>query len=529
MAFLRKGKSDCLDQTIANQIISSAAASMFVVDPNLKVRMISDEMLEILGYRRHEVVGKMSCGDLCRTPLCGTDRCTMKNSLRNGQSVKVETEAVGRDGQKIPIRARCSVVRDGAGKPIAGIEVLSERTQQTRAVGEMRKLKGAANEGRIDVRLNTSQVTGDFRDLFETVNGLLDSILTPIHEAGTVLEKVASRDLTARVTGNHRGDFGRIKEVLNRAVDNLEESLQQVSIGAEQVAAAAGQIGSGSQAMAQGASEQASGLQEVSSSLQEVASMANQNVANAQEARTQADSAKKVAREGVESMRRLSEAIARIKSSSDETAKIVKTIDEIAFQTNLLALNAAVEAARAGEAGKGFAVVAEEVRNLAMRSAEAAKTTANLIEGSVKNADQGVEINGEVLSNLEEINRQVEKVREGVVEISTASQQQSEGIAQLNVSVEQINQVTQQAAANAEESASAAEELSGQAEQMAALADQFKIRGERGGGKSARARMKPSAQKPQPAAKPKPKSRPNGSMISFGPSEKEMLSLGEEF
>ncbi len=529
MAFLRKGKSDCLNDTLANQIIGSAAASMFVVDPDLKVRMISDEMLDILGYRRHEVVGKMKCGDLCRTPLCGTDRCTIRDCLRTGKPLKVETEAVRRDGQKIPIRARCSAIRDATGKPIAGIEVISERAQQTLAVEEIRKLKGAADEGRTDIRLNSGRVTGDFQDLFETVNGLLDLILTPIHEAGSVLEQVASRDLTARVSGNYRGDFGRIKEVLNRALENLEESLEQVSVGAEQVAAAAGQIGSGSQAMAQGASEQASGLQEVSSSLQEVASMANQNVANAQEARTQADSAEKVAREGVESMRRLSEAIARIKSSSDETAKIVKTIDEIAFQTNLLALNAAVEAARAGEAGKGFAVVAEEVRNLAMRSAEAAKSTANLIEGSVKNADEGVEINGEVLSNLEEINRQVEKVREGVIEIATASQQQSEGIEQLNVAVEQINQVTQQAAANAEESASAAEELSGQAEQMAGVADQFELRNARRKEASARARLKATAQKPTAAAKSAPKSRPNGSTISFGTKKQDMLNLGEQF
>src|SRR5207244_3670763 len=134
--------------------------------------------------------------------------------------------------------------------------------------------------------------------------------------------------------------------------------------------------------------------------------------------------------EGVRSMQHLSEAITKIKGSADSTAKIVKTIDEIAFQTNLLALNAAVEAARAGDAGKGFAVVAEEVRNLAMRSAEAAKHTANLIEESVKNADGGVALNQEVLSNLQEINGQIEKVSEVVAEIAAASDQQSQGVEQ---------------------------------------------------------------------------------------------------
>jgi methyl-accepting chemotaxis protein len=174
-------------------------------------------------------------------------------------------------------------------------------------------------------------------------------------------------------------------------------------------------------------------------------------------------------------MQNLSGAIARIKASADATAKIVKTIDEIAFQTNLLALNAAVEAARAGDAGKGFAVVAEEVRNLAMRSAEAAKNTSKLIEESVSNADGGVAINQEVTRSLKEINEQIRKVSQVVAEIAAASEQQNEGVEQVNKAVEQMNMVTQQTAANAEQSASAAEELSGQSEAMFAIVSKFNI------------------------------------------------------
>jgi methyl-accepting chemotaxis protein len=154
---------------------------------------------------------------------------------------------------------------------------------------------------------------------------------------------------------------------------------------------------------------------------------------------------------------------------------IVKSIDEIAFQTNLLALNAAVEAARAGDAGKGFAVVAEEVRNLAMRSAAAAKSTAQMIEDSLKNADNGVRLNDEVLRNLSEISGQVNRLSEMMAEINAASGQQSEGIEQINVSMEQMNQLTQQNAANAEESAGAAQELSHQAEQMKMLVTSFTL------------------------------------------------------
>ena len=176
-----------------------------------------------------------------------------------------------------------------------------------------------------------------------------------------------------------------ITKPINKVIDALTG-------GAEQVTSASGQVSSASQSLAQGASEQASSLEETSSALEEMASMTRQNADNANQANGAAKETNTMALEGVDSMKRMAEAIERIKNSASETAKIIKTIDEIAFQTNLLALNAAVEAARAGEAGKGFAVVAEEVRNLARRSAEAAKNTADLIEGAQKNAEAGVNV-----------------------------------------------------------------------------------------------------------------------------------------
>ncbi|MEN6624715.1 MAG: methyl-accepting chemotaxis protein [Candidatus Sumerlaeia bacterium] len=236
--------------------------------------------------------------------------------------------------------------------------------------------------------------------------------------------------------------------------------------GAEQIASASGQVAQSSQQMAEGASEQASSLEEVSSSLEEMASMTRQNTDNAKQATSQAGEARSAAEKGSEVMEKMSVAIDKIKASSDETAKILKTIDEIAFQTNLLALNAAVEAARAGDAGKGFAVVAEEVRNLAMRSAEAAKSTASLIEASQKNADNGVQVSADVTQILKQIVTGIQKVTQLNSEVSAASDEQTQGIDQINTAVAQLDKVTQSNAANAEESASAAEELSAQAREM---------------------------------------------------------------
>ncbi len=236
--------------------------------------------------------------------------------------------------------------------------------------------------------------------------------------------------------------------------------------GAEQVAAASSQVSSASQSLAEGATEQAAGLEETSSSLEEMSSMTKQNAENAQQANTLSDEAKRSADSGSAAMEKMNTAIQDIQKSSDETAKIIKVIDEIAFQTNLLALNAAVEAARAGEAGKGFAVVAEEVRNLAMRSAEAAKNTSDMIQESVKNSNNGVEIAEEVGKSLGDIVTGISKTSDLVSEIAAASSEQAQGIEQVNTAVTQMDKVTQQNAANAEESASASEELSAQAESM---------------------------------------------------------------
>lgn len=319
----------------------------------------------------------------------------------------------------------------------------------------------------------------------------------------------------------------------------LKRVIEGLSTGSEQVSSASGQVSQASQQLAEGASEQASSLEESSSSLEEMASMTRQNADNANHANSLMGEAQKTVKESMEAMTRMTQQINLIRESSDQTAKIIKTIDEIAFQTNLLALNAAVEAARAGEAGKGFAVVAEEVRNLARRSAEAAKNTSDLIEGSQKNAESGVAVTGELSKSMEATAENAGKVATLIAEIAAASKEQSQGIDQINTAVAEMDKVVQGNAANAEESASASEELSAQAQELNAMVEELTALVKGAGAQAAQnSTRRSSSQRSQPrahlSASPAHKPAAAHKMLHDGGQHKakakaeEMIPLDEE-
>jgi methyl-accepting chemotaxis protein len=341
--------------------------------------------------------------------------------------------------------------------------------------GDIRHLVDSALAGQLGERADTSKYKGSNGKLLEGINAMLDAVLAPIQEAAQVLDRLAQRDLRARMGGDYQGDHARIKDAVNATAQALHDALAQVSQVVDQVATASDQIASSAQVVASGASEQAASLEETSSSLESMASMTQLSTDNAQQANALAKQAREAATEGGAATGQMTSAMTKIKTSAEGTSQIIKDINEIAFQTNLLALNAAVEAARAGEAGRGFAVVAEEVRSLALRSKDAANKTEELIRQSVKEASEGEVTARQVAEQLSAIVTSIGKVTDIVAEIAASSKEQAAGIDQVNKAVADVDKVTQQNAASSEESSSAASELSGQARQLAEMIGTFQL------------------------------------------------------
>ena len=342
-------------------------------------------------------------------------------------------------------------------------------------IEEVTQLSDALDKGNLSFRCDANKLKGSYSEMVKGINSAIDAALAPISEAVSVLKHMSDGDLTQKMTGDFRGDHAILKNALNKTIDSTNEVLISVKTTVEEVTRGSMQVSDASTQLSQGATEQAASLEEITSSMSQIGSQTKLNAENANQASILTNNARDAAEKGNTEMKQLNSAMSEITESSRNISKIIKVIDEIAFQTNLLALNAAVEAARAGRHGKGFAVVAEEVRNLAARSASAAKETAELIENSIKVVENGSMLAEKTNRVLSEIMTGAVKAADIVGEISTSSNEQAQAISQINEGLMQIDKVTQTNTASAEESASAAEELSGQAGQLRNMIERFHL------------------------------------------------------
>jgi len=344
-------------------------------------------------------------------------------------------------------------------------------------VEEMGVVITAGRDGDLGKRAGADRLNGVYRKILSGVNDTLDAVIKPVQEAVKCLAQLAEGNLAVEMSGEYKGEHAILKNSLNTTINSMNEILGQVSIAVDQVNTGSRQVSDASQALSQGATETASSLEEISSSMQEINSQIEKTAANSMEADNLAGSVRTSAESGSGKMTQMTSAMNEINEAATSISKIIKAIDEIAFQTNLLALNAAVEAARAGKHGKGFTVVAEEVRNLAQRSAKAAKETAEMIESSIKKTEAGTKIADETARSLMEIVTGVGRVGDIIGEIAAASKEEALGIQQINQGLGQVDQVTQQNTATAEEAAAASEELSAQAVELMGMLEKFKLRG----------------------------------------------------
>ncbi|MCV6638505.1 methyl-accepting chemotaxis protein [Candidatus Albibeggiatoa sp. nov. NOAA] len=361
------------------------------------------------------------------------------------------------------------------GERIGTVAEWRDITTQISTEQEISTVIETASEGDFSQRINLDDKTDFFHTFSASVNQIIELNQIAIGDMAAVFSALSQGDLTLTIERDYRGELEQLKEDANATIAKLTESMTTIIQSARSVKTAAEEISQANLSLNQRTEEQASALEETAASMQQMTSSVQQNADNAKQATQLAMNARSLAEKGGEVVGSAVVAMNEISSSSREITDIIDVIDDIAFQTNLLALNAAVEAARAGEQGRGFAVVASEVRNLAQRSASAAKEIKALIQDSVVKVDEGTKLVNKSGQTLEEIVISVKKVSDIISEISAASQEQSSGIHQVNKAVTQMDEMTQQNAAMVEEAASASESMAEQALILREQTDFFKI------------------------------------------------------
>ncbi len=470
---------DCLD------------LSIIISDKEYRTKFANKNAIEGVCTDRNEIIDK----ECYRVFDCDKSICKLETCVRNNKKESFEEYGAA---SGLDLYTEITPFKDEDRNVIGVIEVSTDITELKKVQKvvmkqldyqkiEIQKFIDNLNnfaKGNLNINFFQSESDEDTREIaenFDRLNKSLSdstkSIKLIIDEVADILSRMANKNFSVEIEREYVGDFVKLKYSINNIIEQFNNILLEINTAAEQVGSGAEQVASSSQNLSQGASEQAGSVEEIAATVSQVAGQSEENAENAIKANELSLKARTDAQNGNQQMNNMLCAMDEIKESSQSISNIIKVIDEIAFQTNILALNAAVEAARAGEHGKGFAVVAEEVRNLAARSAQAAKETTDLIDNSIVKVQEGYKIANETAEALKKIVEGASNTVEIVEKIAEASKQQTEAISEINKGIEQISGVTQSNTATAEESASASEQMSAQAQMLKELIQEFRLAG----------------------------------------------------
>ncbi|TAN51099.1 MAG: PAS domain-containing protein [Methylococcaceae bacterium] len=477
--------------------LDNVSTGCMIADKERKIVYVNNSVKTILRGAESEIRKQLPNFDVDK--LVGTNIDNFhKNPAHQAQLLGTFTKAYGATlsvGSRT-LRVVANPVISSDGERMGTVAEWTDLSAEIATQNEVAAMVDAASKGDFTMRIDLGDKQGFFRELGEGLNQFLETVSEAMADIGRVLGAMAAGDLTENIQKEYEGTFGEIKSDFNTTVARLTEIIGQIKEATDLINTASKEIAMGNADLSQRTEEQASSLEETASSMEQLSSTVKQNADNARQANQMAVAASEVAAKGGSVVHQVVGTMDDINASARKIVDIISVIDGIAFQTNILALNAAVEAARAGEQGRGFAVVAGEVRNLAQRSAAAAKEIKTLISDSVDKVETGAALVNQAGSTMEEIVSSVKRVTDIMAEISAASLEQSSGIDQVNTAITQIDEVTQQNAALVEQAAAAAESLTEQAQTLAQSVSLFRLASERG---AALQQQKPRPALPVPA------------------------------
>ncbi|NOX90875.1 MAG: PAS domain S-box protein [Gammaproteobacteria bacterium] len=498
--------------------VDGARSNLMLCDADLNIVYANPAVVEMLRVRQGEL--RQLWPSLDVDNLVGTNIDTFhKNPAHQrallGDARRLPASAEIKVGD-LEFRVNATMITGPNGEYMGNMVEWKDITEEKNAERQIQGLIDGAVAGQLDSRITTDHFEGFLLNVSKGINRLMDAVVEPVQETRRVISGLADGDLTQSMNGEFGGEFAELRDAVNTTMNKLLSMVNEIGTASGTIASAANEISQGTADLSQRSEEQASSLEETASSMEELTGTVRQNADNAREANQLANSARDEASKGGEVVGKAITAMSEINQSSKKIADIIGVIDEIAFQTNLLALNAAVEAARAGEQGRGFAVVAAEVRNLAQRSASAAKEIKSLINDSVEKVTEGSKLVDQSGATLEEIVTSVKKVSDIIAEIASAGQEQASGIDQINKAVTQMDEMTQQNAALVEEAAASSEAMNDQAVSLDDLIGFFKT------GENTRRKEAPTTQRGAgPSATAKPASTRRSAPKSEGGNEWE--------